>query len=80
MEPRPKRTWPASLRRETIYEKTFSTGAAVDIFGDHVVTFSGLGLGKLEDDVTLFVLVNKELADGYRKWFQFMWDHCKVEK
>jgi len=60
--------------------KEFSTGAAVDIFGDHVVTFSGLGLGKLEDDVTLFVLVNKELADGYRKWFQFMWDHCKVEK
>lgn len=55
--------------------KEYSTGAAVDIFGDHVVTFSGLGLGKLDDDVTLFILVNKELADGYRTWFKFMWDH-----
>lgn len=60
--------------------KEYSTNAAVDIFGDHVVTFSGLKLSKLNEDVVLFVLVNKELADGYKTWFQFMWDNCKAEK
>ncbi|MEN9557811.1 MAG: hypothetical protein RL141_180 [Candidatus Parcubacteria bacterium] len=54
---------------------TYSTTGAVDIFGDHIVTFSGLTLKNITDDVTLIVIVNKELADCYRTWFKFMWDH-----
>lgn len=55
----------------------YSTTGAIDIFGDHVVTFSGLTLKDIVDDVTLTVMVNQELADCYRTWFRFIWDHCK---
>lgn len=52
----------------------YETTSAIDIFGDHVVTFTGLGFGKLEDDLTQFVLISRKLADSYRTWFRFMWD------
>lgn len=55
----------------------YSTTGALDMFGDHVVTFSGLTLKRITDDVTVVVIVNKELADCYRTWFKFMWEHCK---
>lgn len=55
----------------------YSTTGAIDIFGDRVVTFSGLTLKDITEDVTLVVIVNKELADCYRTWFRFMWDRCE---
>lgn len=54
----------------------YSTTGAIDIFGDHIVTFSGLNVKDITDDVTLVVIVNKELADCYRTWFKFIWDNC----
>jgi len=54
----------------------FSTNSAVDIFGDQIVIFTGLYPERLEDDLTLFVLISKELAESYRTWFKFMWDFC----
>lgn len=54
--------------------KHYSTNSAVDVFGDHVVTFTGIGLAELDDEITLFVVVSQGLADSYRTWFQFMWD------
>ena len=54
----------------------YSTTGAIAIFGDHIVTFSGLTLKNITEDVTLIVIVNKELAECYRTWFKFMWDHC----
>lgn len=54
----------------------YSSGTAVDIFGDYVVTFVGVKPGELYDEPLQFVLKSKILADGYRKFFQFMWDFC----
>lgn len=54
----------------------FSTLSATDIFGDYVVTFTGLNYKSISDDVTLFVLRDKQLADSYRTWWQFMHDNC----
>lgn len=55
----------------------YSTTGAIDIFGDRIVTFSGLTLKNISEDITLIVIVNAELADCYRTWFKFMWDKCK---
>ena len=55
----------------------YSTTGAIDIFGDKIVTFSGLSLKSISDDVTLVVITNKELADCYRTWFKFIWNKCK---
>jgi sugar-specific transcriptional regulator TrmB len=58
----------------------YSTTGAIDIFGDRVVTFSGLTVKDITENITLFVIVNQELADCYRTWFKFMWDFCPKEK
>jgi len=56
--------------------KEYSSLTAVDIFGPYVVTFVGVKPGRLEDEPIQFVLKSQKLADGYRKFFQFMWDNC----
>ncbi|TSC60670.1 MAG: transcriptional regulator TrmB [Candidatus Peregrinibacteria bacterium Greene0416_62] len=54
--------------------KAYTSESAIEVFGDHVVTFSGLGFGKVEDDLTIFVMVSPRLAESYRIWWQMMWD------
>jgi sugar-specific transcriptional regulator TrmB len=56
--------------------KKYSSPTAVDVFGDYVVTFVGVEPGALSKDPIQFVLKSRRLADGYRKYFQFMWDNC----
>jgi sugar-specific transcriptional regulator TrmB len=56
--------------------KGYSSNTAVDIFGDYVVTFVGVSPGKLEEDPLMFVMKSRRLAEGYKKFFQFMWDFC----
>lgn len=53
----------------------YSSQTAIDIFGDYVVTFVGVETGKLNDEPLQFMLKSKELAEGYKKYFEFMWDH-----
>lgn len=56
--------------------KKYSSPTAVDIFGDYVVTFVGVRPGQLDEEPLMFVMKSRRLADGYRKFFQFMWDNC----
>ena len=56
--------------------KNYSSLTSVDIFGPFVVTFVGVGPGKLDEEPLQFVMKDRRLADGYRKFFQFMWDNC----
>lgn len=51
----------------------YSTPAAIDIFGSHVAILSHIGLGKIPDDISLTMIVNKDIADAFRAWFQLMW-------
>jgi len=57
--------------------KEYSSPTAVDIFGDRVVTFVGVRPGQLPEEPVQFVMKSRRLADGYRKFFNFIWDHCK---
>jgi len=57
--------------------KEYSSPTAVDIFGDRVVTFVGVMPGQLPEEPVQFVMRSRRLADGYRKFFQFIWDHCE---
>lgn len=59
--------------------KEYSSQTAIDVFGPYVVAFVGVEPGKLHDEPIQFVMKNQKLADGYRKFFQFMWDSCKEE-
>lgn len=56
--------------------KKYSSPTAVDIFGPYVVTFVGVKPGQLFEEPIQFVMKSRRLADGYRKFFQFMWYKC----
>lgn len=58
------------------FPKAYSSSTAVDIFGDYVVAFVGVKPGELYEEPTQFVMKSRKLADGYRKYFEFMWDNC----
>lgn len=57
-----------------ILPAAYATPGVVDIFGDYVVTFTSVGVGNIDDNVSIFVMINKELAESYKTWFRFMWD------
>lgn len=53
----------------------FRTTSVIDVFGDHVVMFTGLDkVGKMPEDVTIFVLVSRELAQSFHTWWRFIWE------
>lgn len=54
----------------------YSTPAVLDIFGDHVVTFSSVDVGNFGEDGTIFVMINKKLAESFKVWFRMLWDLC----
>ena len=56
--------------------KKYSSQIAIDIFGSYVVAFVGVSPGILYENPVQFVMKSQMLADGYRKIFQFMWEHC----
>lgn len=60
-----------------IFPKEYSTPGVCDIFGDYVVTFNSVNVGNFGDEGTIFVMKNAKLAENFRTWFQFMWDHLK---
>lgn len=53
----------------------YTTSSAIHIFGDYVITYSGNQWQKLADDITFFVIRDAALADSYRSWFWYMWEH-----
>ena len=54
----------------------YATPGVTDIFGDYVVTFTSLDIGNFGEDGSIFVMINSELAETYRTWFQLIWDLC----
>lgn len=57
-----------------ILPKRYATNSIIHIFGDYVITYTGLDIGKINDDVVFFVLHSHDLAESYRTWFWYMWE------
>lgn len=55
----------------------YATSGVLDIFGDHVVTFANVSVGHVSDDTTIFVMINRNLAESYKTWFKFIWNQCQ---
>jgi sugar-specific transcriptional regulator TrmB len=60
--------------------KAYATNSAIHIFGDYVITYTGLSIGKIEEDTVFFVIHSKDLAESYRKWFWYMWEQSSAKK
>ncbi len=59
--------------------KEYSNNSAIHIFGEYVVTYTGLPIGKINEDTVFFVIRSKDLAESYRQWFWYMWKQSSVK-
>ncbi len=66
------------LEEARFLPKECSTNAAIDFFGDRIVTFTGLSINKLDDEIVQFVLISRELCNAYKKWFWLLWKASKT--
>lgn len=60
--------------------KKYSTVSSVDVFGDHVNIVTEIHMGQLSEEVVFSVIVNKNVADSFRTWFQLIWDLLPDQK
>lgn len=60
--------------------KEYSTNSAIHIFGDYVITYTGLTIGKVSENTIFFVIHSKDLAESYRTWFWYMWGQSSAHK
>lgn len=77
LDPDFTKKFPADLEYRFLPKK-YSTDSGLHIFGNYIITYTGLGLGKLDENIVFFVIHSHNLAESYRKWFWYMWD--KAEK
>lgn len=63
-----------------ILPKEYSTNSAIHVFGDYVITYTGLGIGRIEENTVFFVIHSQDLAESYRKWFWYMWEKSYEKK
>ncbi|MBS3061158.1 MAG: hypothetical protein J4215_01085 [Candidatus Diapherotrites archaeon] len=61
------------LNEYKFFPPEYSSTMAIDIFGDHVVTFYGVKPGQLPEEPVQFTVISRQIADGYRKYFDCMW-------
>ncbi len=54
--------------------KKYSSNLAIEFFGDYTVIYSGEEFGKLKEEPTVFVIKSKDISEGFKKIYQFMWD------
>ncbi|OHA17928.1 MAG: hypothetical protein A2664_01055 [Candidatus Taylorbacteria bacterium RIFCSPHIGHO2_01_FULL_46_22b] len=73
------RHFPGDLKYRFLPKK-YSTNSALHIFGDFVVTYTGVALGKTGKDIVIFVIRSKNLAESYRTWFWYMWEQSTEDK
>jgi sugar-specific transcriptional regulator TrmB len=79
-DPRVPTELPQALREVggeyKVLPRGFETVGVVDIFGDHIATFTSEGVGNFGETGSIFIMINRDLADSYKKWFEFIWQHC----
>lgn len=72
------KTWPGLLEYRYL-PKEYSTNSLLHVFGDYIITYAGLELFKLSDNIVFFVLHSKDLAESYKKWFWYMWKKAELK-
>lgn len=53
--------------------KEYSTSVVLDIFGNRTLIFSNLAKGDFDEEASFTVIVNQQIANAFRVWFQALW-------
>jgi len=62
----------APLTEKRFLPKEYSTPTVINVYGDRVVSVLWKG-----DNPLCFMIINKDIADSYRKWFDLLWKSSK---
>jgi sugar-specific transcriptional regulator TrmB len=54
--------------------KTYSSDAAIDVYGDRVVITAHTGTDTIDENASFTVIINKAIADAFRIWFAALWE------
>ncbi len=54
----------------------YSSPGAVDLFGDRVNLLHDIKLGSHGSEIRFIVIVNRDIAEAFRRWFWLMWEIC----
>jgi len=73
------RHFPGDLKYRFL-PKEYSTNSGIHVFGDFVITYSGLTIGKIDENVVFFIIHSKNLAESYRTWFWYMWEQSTEDR
>lgn len=74
------KNYPAKFFQYRYLPKEYSTNSIANIFGDYLITYTGITLGKIQEDTVFFIIHSKNLAESYRKWFWYMWKQSSGKK
>lgn len=58
------------LMESKFLPKEYSSPAVINIYADRVINVSWDG-----DNPVCFMIINKEIADSYKKWFKLLWEY-----
>ncbi|PIR86739.1 MAG: hypothetical protein COU11_04495 [Candidatus Harrisonbacteria bacterium CG10_big_fil_rev_8_21_14_0_10_49_15] len=72
-------SYPAQLYENRILPKKFSSQASLHIFGDYVISYTGIDFGITGDNASFFVIKSPALAESYRVWFWALFDQSSEE-
>ena len=71
-EVRGKEITKLKLMESRFLPKEYSSPAVINIYADRVVN-----VGWQEENPVCFMIINEDIADSYRKWFELLWKYSK---
>ena len=62
-----------SSKKYKFLPKGFSSTSSIEVFGDHTAIIPNIVNGRIDEDASLTVVINKCVADTFRAYFDFIW-------
>ena len=57
--------------------KKYCSKLTIEFFGDYTIIYTGEEFGKLKEEPTVFVIKSKDVTEGFKKIYKFMWDNLE---
>ena len=66
--------------KSRVLPKDYDTSSSINICGDYVILYNSVTILRVPVDTTFYVIKDRDLAESYHKWFDFMWEMSKEIK
>jgi sugar-specific transcriptional regulator TrmB len=66
--------------KSRVLPKDYDTSSSINLCGDYVIQYNSVTILRLPVDTTFYVIKDRDLAESYHRWFEFMWQMSKEMK